>query len=63
MVNKRAERGLELKNNALAIPYHTLTNKNDFRAILSPVFKIVKNSIKPLDKSMLKCYNFPAIKN
>ena len=67
MANKSTERGLELKNNALAISYHTLTNKNDFRAILSPFFKILEKSIKPLphhfvclDKSKLKCYNFPA---
>ena len=64
MANKSTERGLELKKTALAIPYHTLTNKNDFRAILGYLFK---KSIKTLphyfvclDKSVLKCYNFPA---
>lgn len=57
MTNKSTERGLELKKRALPIPYHTLTNKNDFRAILSPVFKIFKKFIKPLDKSKTTCYN------
>ena len=60
MANKSTERGLELKKTALAIPYHTLTNKNDFRAILSPALKILEIFIICLDKSVLKCYNFPA---
>ena len=63
MANKSTEMGLELKKRALAIPYHTLTSKNDFRAILSPVLKILENFIICLDKSKIKCYNFPAFKN
>ena len=62
MPNKSTERGLKSKNNALAIPYHTPTNKNDFRAILSPFLKILEKIIIQLDKSKLKCYNSPAIK-
>ena len=70
MANKSTERGLELKKTALAIPYHTLTNKNDFRAILGYLFKIFKKSIKTLphhfvclDKIVKISYNSHAIKN
>ena len=63
MPNKSTEKGLELKKRALAIPYHTLTSKNDFRAILSPALKILEIFIICLDKSKLKRYNFPAFKN
>ena len=63
MPNKSTERGLELKKTALAIPYHTLTSKNDFRAILGYLFKILEKFIKTIDKSKLKRYNFPAFKN
>ena len=57
MPNKSTEKGLELKKRALAIPYHTLTSKNDFRAILSPVFKILEIFIISLDKITKISYN------
>ena len=63
MPNKSTERGQKLKKNIWAIPYHTKTSKNDFRAVLSPLFKILEIFIITLDKSKLKCYNFPAFKN
>ena len=62
MPNKSTERGLELKKRALAIPYHTLTNKNDFRVILSPLFKILEIFIISLDKITEICYNSHAFK-
>ena len=62
MPNKSTERGLELKKRAFAIPYHTQTSKNDFRAILSPVFKILEIFIISLDKITEISYNFHAFK-
>ena len=53
MPNKSTQRGLELKKTALAIPYHNLTNKNDFRAILGYLFKIFKKIYK--NTSALLC--------
>ena len=57
MPNRSTEMGLELKKTFWAIPYHTLTSKNDFRAVLSPLFKILEKFTKTIDKSKTKCYN------